>query len=142
MILTPPPSDFNPKFSVAGVIVRVGDETLLIQRHRLSRNGLKWGLPAGKKEHGEELQEAAGRELFEETGIEVTLESLRYLKGFALRWPDAGYDFMYELFELVLDNKPTIVLAPEEHEDYVWIADHNLPLVTDLKDILEVCRTL
>jgi len=51
------------------VVIRDG-QVLLVRRANPPDAGL-WGFPGGKIENGETLQQAALRELFEETGVEA-----------------------------------------------------------------------
>jgi ADP-ribose pyrophosphatase YjhB (NUDIX family) len=53
-----------------GVIAFRGDEVLLVRRRKPPRLG-SWSLPGGAQHLGEGAQQAARRELREETGIEV-----------------------------------------------------------------------
>jgi len=53
-----------------GVIAFRGEEVLLVRRGKPPRVG-SWSLPGGAQHLGETAQEAARRELLEETGIEV-----------------------------------------------------------------------
>jgi 8-oxo-dGTP diphosphatase len=53
-----------------GVIVFRGEEVLLVRRGRPPRLG-EWSIPGGAQRLGETAEEAARRELREETGIEV-----------------------------------------------------------------------
>jgi 8-oxo-dGTP diphosphatase len=56
-----------------GVVVTDADgRLLLIQRGREPGKGL-WAVPGGKVEWGEEMREAARREVEEETGLEVVV---------------------------------------------------------------------
>ena len=57
-------SGYHELAAAGGVVKDAEGHILWIQR-----NG-KWDLPKGKLEHGERLEEAAIREVFEETGIE------------------------------------------------------------------------
>jgi len=59
--------------SVGAVVVR-GDRILFV--HKASYGPRAWGLPSGFVEVGETLEEAAKRELLEETGVEAELEGL------------------------------------------------------------------
>jgi len=58
-----------------GVVCRRGDDVLLIKRGREPLKG-KWSIPGGKMDFGETVQEAALRELKEETGVEARITRL------------------------------------------------------------------
>lgn len=55
-----------------GVVVLRGDDILLIKRGRAPRLG-EWSIPGGRQHWGETVAECATREVFEETGLSVTL---------------------------------------------------------------------
>ena len=57
----------RPIPAVIAVVVR-GDEVILVRRANPPDAGL-WGFPGGKIELGERLDQAAVRELYEETGV-------------------------------------------------------------------------
>src|SRR5699024_1409275 len=62
----------DPKVAVAVVIERDG-QILLGLRGSSTREPGKWGLPAGFVDRGERVEDAAIREMREETGLCVTL---------------------------------------------------------------------
>ena len=56
--------------SVAAVITNENDEVLLLDH--VLRPASSWGIPGGFLNHGEQPVDAVRRELYEETGIELT----------------------------------------------------------------------
>jgi 8-oxo-dGTP diphosphatase len=61
----------HPVVGVGAVVVR-GDKALIIKRANEPRKG-EWSLPGGLLELGESLQDAARREIQEETGLDVVI---------------------------------------------------------------------
>lgn len=62
-------------YIVAFVLVNDEDEVLMMQESRESCRG-KWYLPAGRMEEGESIEQAAQREVLEETGLVVDVTTL------------------------------------------------------------------
>jgi len=56
--------------SVAAIIINENDEVLLLDH--VLRPASSWGFPGGFIEHGEQPADGVKRELFEETGLELT----------------------------------------------------------------------
>lgn len=65
---------YDPKVAVASVIQRSG-KVLMIRRAGEPGYGL-WSMPGGYVDRGEVVEEAAAREVREETGLEVAVERL------------------------------------------------------------------
>jgi len=66
------PGDRHPRVGVSVGVWR-GDEVLLVERSGDPSGGV-WSFPGGHLEWGETLEDAARREVFEETGLRVTLK--------------------------------------------------------------------
>lgn len=64
----------DPKVAAAVLIDR-GGEVLLVRRVNEPQQG-KWSLPAGFIDAGEDPREAAVREVFEETGLQIRVTEL------------------------------------------------------------------
>lgn len=62
-----------PTWTFALVVVRRGDHFLVVHERK---HGQRWYLPAGRVEPGEELEAAAIRETYEETGVNVKITGI------------------------------------------------------------------
>lgn len=75
---TCPSCDFiyftDPKVGV-GVLITRGEKLLLVRRTMNPERG-KWSIPAGFLDRGEDPQEVAVREVYEETNLRVAIEEL------------------------------------------------------------------
>lgn len=136
MIFQRPPDDFNSQFEIASCFVRHGNDYLFLLRRNEKDEGDKWGIPTGRIERGENPLAAMLRELYEETGIVATDESLLFLGESYVRFPDV-YDFKAYVYRLSLTQKPKIIISPLEHKEYLWSSKgnaFNLSLVKDLNN--------
>ncbi len=64
----------DPKVAVAVIVTR--DEQVLLQQRAIEPGAGLWSFPSGFVERGEQLEDAARREVREETGIDVALGRL------------------------------------------------------------------
>ena len=105
--------------AAGGVVCREtpgGREVLLIHRRRYG----DWGLPKGKLQPGETMEQAARREVREETGYEVTLHG----KAGEIRYAVAGVPKIVTFWHMraVDQTRPSI---PDQNEvqEAVWLAE-------------------
>ena len=64
------------KVACVGAVVSDGDHRIVVvRRARAPSQGL-WSLPGGRVEHGETLEQAAQREVREETGLDVAISDV------------------------------------------------------------------
>ncbi len=64
----------GPKVAAGALVVQAG--AILLNQRDIDPGLGKWGLPAGYVDLGERVEDAAVREVKEETGLDVRLESL------------------------------------------------------------------
>lgn len=101
----------RPQVVGAHVVVRVGEKVLVV------RNSYRkeLGFPAGRVGRGEDVGEAARRELFEEVGITAPPEGLRPL-GVVVKRHEFKTDHAH-FFELALDAEPEVAI---DRREVVW----------------------
>jgi|GEM_PF-2898761 len=79
MISKEKPADFNKRFDIVGCFLKHDNKFLLLRRQPHKANGDAWGLPAGKKEENESIEQAVLREVEEETGVKLSASDVQYL---------------------------------------------------------------
>lgn len=98
---------------------------LLTQRHPNKDCGLLWECSGGAIVKGETPLEGARRELFEETGIVVPEEDIRYLG----RTVGAGFPTIMHTYFVCVEDDVKLKLQAEEVVDAKWVE------VSELEDL-------
>lgn len=105
------------RLSVKAVIFDDANRILLLKRSPESKgNPDKWDLPGGKVDPGENFEEALHREIFEETGLNV---SLNHVLGTA-ESENPVYKVAYLIFAAYCTGGE--VHLSHEHPSYAWVS--------------------
>lgn len=108
---------------------RIEKDGKLLLLHRIDKN--HWELPGGKKESGETPEEAAKREVEEETSCKV--EIIEYL-GFVDFETKKSEKRSHQFKANIIKGEPRIT-EPETFDriDYIDIKDQNIKLAKNLR---------
>lgn len=107
-------------FVGVGVIVLGADGVLLIRRGRPPRQG-SWSLPGGAQKLGETVDDAARREVLEETGLKVAVLGLVDVVD-SVRRDDAGrVQYHYTLVDVLARPLGGRLAAGGDAMDAKWI---------------------
>ena len=117
---------------VVGCFLEYGDQFVIIKRHPDKDEGNSWDIAAGKVDPGETDTEACVREVFEETGIVVSEESLEFLGEYVYEFP--GKTVVFLAYRSVLDSQLPVILNLSEHIDYKWVTAKEAYAMDDLMD--------
>ncbi len=107
----------TPKFIVGiGVVCMNSKNQVLLLHHRF-HNEYPWGLPTGWMHRNEHPQEAARRELKEETGIDVEIKSILSIES-NRSW--------LEIIFLGISINDNVLLEDREIQGYAWVGYNEL----------------
>jgi len=132
MISSTPPSNFSPRAQVAACYVEHEWEILLLKRSNSGFFSNTGGTPGGKLDEWEHFTEAAIRETFEETGIQLDSLKIRFLEKVYVRHKD--HDILYYTHHYHIESKPDIILAPNEHQDFSWMTPKDALKINLIED--------
>ena len=129
--------DVEMRESVSSVLLKDGKVLMLKRPEGCHSFPGIWSLVAGSIEPGESPEEAAGREIMEETAIEVgapdaALDPIYVREGRTL-WK--VYPFAYR----VKDAEPVL---NEENEDFRWVSPDDIQSLDTVRDTERVVRLL
>lgn len=126
---------------VVGTFLWYNDKFLIIQRHPDKPQGGTWGLPAGKVDEGESDENAAVRELQEETSVVVS--SAKFMSE--INYQHEGQQpIRFVSFESRVDAEPSITIRSQEIVDYRWVTAKEcfeLPnTIPGFQEVLIACK--
>lgn len=106
-----------------GVVVFRGDRVLLVRRAREPHAG-EWSLPGGLQRLGETIAATARREVFEETGIDITLGGLIDAVDLIERDPrDGQVRYHYTLIDVVAEWLKGEARAASDAAACAWFSE-------------------
>jgi 8-oxo-dGTP diphosphatase len=120
-----------------GVIIRKDDRILLVRRGKQPSLG-RWSFPGGAVELGESLQEAAQREAWEETGLQVQVGEVGTVLDHVARDSTGRIQYHYVIVDYYAQAVGGILKAGTDVSDVRWASLSDLESL----DITEKARDL
>ena len=124
-----------------GALILDGDRLLLVERGKEPLTGY-WSLPGGAVETGERLEEAMRREVQEETGLLVRVESIATV--FERIMPDASgvCEYHYVLIDFICRVEGGVLTAGTDSRKAQWFRVSELgelKLTSGTKEVIDLC---
>lgn len=107
----------NDEIPAVSVAVRRGDTMLLVKRGREPSRGY-YAFPGGRIEAGEGLEEAARRELLEETGLHV--RNLELVRDYLIEGGHGDQQLRYRLYVFAACHDAGEAIAGDDAEEAGW----------------------
>ena len=119
-------SEYPQKPEVAvGALVLKDQKVLLVKRSQPPSAGL-WALPGGKVHLGETLQQAAEREIFEETGIAIIPGEPAFSFDTIQTDQQGNVRFHYVIIDLLAEFKEGVLKAGDDASEAGWFSLEDL----------------
>jgi ADP-ribose pyrophosphatase len=127
----------EPRVAV-GAVVFNDSKVLLVRRAQPPSRDL-WAIPGGRVEIGETLQEAAEREIFEETGVTILAREPVYTFDYIDRDRSGRTRFHYVIIDLTADYIRGSLKAGDDAAEARWVSSEE---ITDLNVSAKTLRLL
>jgi len=129
----------------AGVVVKCKNKVLLCKRNNLGSLPGEFSIPAGKIKDGEEIVDAARREFFEETAIDIDNKKLNFIGVIKRHGRDGkkikGLMYVYQVnfdIEIIPDLENAIDGIEHSESSYYGVNDLPTPMGEQLKKLIEI----
>ncbi len=122
-----------------GVVVRRGDNVLVVRRARPPRQG-EWSLPGGLQKLGETVFEAARREVREETGLETEITSVVDVVDFIDRDESGRIRFHYTLIDVAAIAPEGEPVPSDDADEAAWVPVRDLETLGMWEETVRVLR--
>ncbi|MCI9585056.1 MAG: NUDIX domain-containing protein [Bacilli bacterium] len=127
-------------FCASAFVINPIDKKILLVKHHLWD---KWVQPGGHMEDGETPEEAAIREVYEETGIKITLLGERFPReddmirplGIQCNRKDNGEKHFDIIYAAVPNNEITDLVISNESYDIGWFSRKELENLSVFPDV-------
>lgn len=135
------PCHFDAKVEIVDCFLNYQDKILILHRQENKSQGNLWGIPGGKKEKDESLEQAIIREVFEETGFDISQQPIYFIGKVYIKYPN-NFDYIYHMFKCTPTEKPeTVKIQFDEHKGFSWVTPNDA-LKMDLMLDEETCFRL
>jgi 8-oxo-dGTP diphosphatase len=127
-----------PLVAVGAIVMKDGC-VLLVRRGQPPSEGL-WAIPGGRVELGETLQEAARREIREETGLTICAGDPVHTFDVILRDKAGRVQFHYVIVDLLADYVSGVLRPGDDAQEVRWVTPEQLEELPVNQSTLEVLR--
>ena len=114
----------QPRVAVGAVVFK-GQRVLLVRRGKPPALG-RWAIPGGSVQLGETLQQAAEREIWEETGIRIAAGKPAFVFDVVDRDADGGIRYHYVIVDLDATYQGGAIRPGDDAVEARWVAAHEL----------------
>ena len=127
----------HPRLAV-GAVVFDANRVLMVKRGRPPAQG-QWAIPGGNVELGETLQDAAQREILEETGITIVAHEPIYTFDTIVHDTNGMVQFHYVIVDLAADYVKGTACPGDDADEVRWVSRddlNTLPISAPTLDLL------
>lgn len=129
-----------PRVAVGAIVFKDG-KVLLVRRAKPPSEGL-WAIPGGSVELGETLQQAAEREIFEETGVVIRAKQPVYTFDIIEKDEYNRIRFHYLIVDLKADYTSGNLCSGDDAVEVRWVAPEQLPDLNVSSETVKVLKLM
>lgn len=115
----------NGSCRVRVIVLDDGQDSVVLVKNLLSRQ--KWTLPGGGVDKGESSEQAAQRELEEELGLKLSVESLKFAEAFDHFEPETKASWQAVIFRCSIPEDTKLNHRRSELLKHAWFPLDELP---------------